>query len=183
MRLVSAARAIPRKPYPFLCAAPSAAWLKGCIFRWAFEGLSERSTLHVGGFELGPGCGCTGDPAQTISFSLYSTKCCVVEGLWFSLGVRGVEREVDHGVQAELLEPSAEGSCVDMGLTDLVVQCKTVFVFLRGTQCRVAEKTCLPLVVSEVDCGMQAELLAPSVGRGLVGVSAEGWAGSDLGLD
>ena len=30
---------------------------------------------------------------------------------------------------------------------------------------------------------MQAVILAPSGGRGLVGVSAEGWAGSDLGRD
>ena len=196
--------------------------------------------LTFGGAELETGFDCMGDPAQAISFSLRGTECCVVEGLWFPLGVRGVEREVDRGVQAELLEPSAEGSCVGTGLTDLAVQCKTVFVFLRGTQCRVAEKSCLPLVVREVDRGMQAELLAPSVraeggcvdtgltdlvvqcrilfilrgawccvddelypslvvgeggrgmqtklwspsgGEGLVRVSAEGWAGSDLGRD
>ena len=72
---------------------------------------------------------------------------------------------------------------MDVGLTDLAIQCKTWLLFLRGTRCRVAEKSCLPLVVREVDCGMQAELLVPSVGRGLAGVSAEGWAGSDLGRD
>ena len=53
------------------------------------------SLLVVRGAELETGFDCTGDPAQTISFSLRGTECRVVEGLWFPLGVRGVEREVD----------------------------------------------------------------------------------------
>ena len=87
-----------------------------------------------------------GDPAPHIIPLLRSTECCVAEGLCSPLDGRGVERG------------SAEGVVMDVGLTALAIQCKTCLLFLRGTRCRVAEESCLSLVVREVDHCVQAEL-------------------------